>query len=391
MTFVLFSQVTMLGEVRSPGGGRPTIDPAGEPVPEQDDGRTPTRLGLGSVSAGFVTAPDDGGQTTFSSTGLEVELTCTDSRLVFVAHSEAAGQWVGQVPSRSITDVLVRARAGRRDHGRVRLLFLEPGAESGSSIRHFVDLVPARRASADEIAWAIVDRAAYDRHRWIAPSAAADHQAIEAIRSRGPVGEPGSYWIPAAAAHTARVPVEADADAVEQTIRLARAAVDHSVPLDRSPWAPPMEATESRAAGTPLPIDGMIMSVPGVTGAQTSTPPDPRPGPSMAEIRIEFDTGETLTLTSPTLIGRDPAALPGESVVLQSIPDPSFSFSKTHLLLEPAHGQITVTDRHSTNGVIAEDSAQIVTCAPGVPQQLDLPVTLRIGTRRLQVSAIHSR
>ncbi len=413
MTFVLFSQATMLGEVRSPGGRRPTIDPSGEPVHEQDDGRTPLHAELGAVSAGFVTAPDDAGQTTFGSTGLEVELTGTDSRLVLVAHSEAAGQWVGQVPYRLITDVLVRARKGRRDHGSVRILFVEPAVEPGLAGRQFVDLVPTRRTAPDELAWAIVDRAAYDRHRWIAPEAAGEHQAIEALRGHGPIGEPASYWIPAPAASTIGGAAAVDTEVIEQTIRLAREAVDRSAPLDRSPWAPPVlpvdrsapvvdvdrsvppdrsllvppvEATESRAAGAPLPIDGMIMSVPGVTPRAASLAADAPLSSAAAVVRVQLDTGETLTLESATLLGRDPAPLAGEAVALQQISDPSFSFSKTHLLIAPTGSQITVTDRHSTNGVLVEQAGRTRVCPPGVPQPLDLPVTMMIGTRRMKLT-----
>ncbi len=130
------------------------------------------------------------------------------------------------------------------------------------------------------------------------------------------------------------------------------------------------------------------MSVPGVT--PKGQDPSPTAGwvdePVGAVLRIELDTGATLTVAGPTLLGRDPAALSGETVALQAISDPSFSYSKTHLLLAPGGDQVSVTDRHSTNGVIAEQAGRTRACPPGVPVEFQLPVTLRIGGRWLSVT-----
>ncbi len=241
MTFVLFSQVTMLGELRGPGGGQPVIDPSGEPVAEQGDGPAPLHQHLVSASAGYLMAPDDAGRATFSSTGLAVELTCTDTRLVFLAHSEAAGQWVGQLPYRLITDVFVGARSTRRDPGSVRVLFLEPGGGSATD-RQFVDLVPAPKMAPDDLAWLLVDRAARDRHRWIAPEAVADHQRVETLRGRGPAS---AYWLPAATSTTAAESTPAQAS-------------DRSEPLDRSPGWPVLPVgTDRRRLSRPIGAAGL--------------------------------------------------------------------------------------------------------------------------------------
>ena len=135
----------------------------------------------------------------------------------------------------------------------------------------------------------------------------------------------------------------------------------------------------------------MIMSVPGVTPRTSSQPCTIRglgTGRSSG-VRIEFDTGETLTLTSPTLIGRDPAPLTGETTALQAISDPSFSFSKTHLLIDP--------DRrpdHRHRPTFHQRSARRTS---GRNQRLParraaassrLPATLRIGSRWMKLSRV---
>ena len=98
---------------------------------------------------------------------------------------------------------------------------------------------------------------------------------------------------------------------------------------------------------------------------------------------VLLDTGDRLPLSGPVLIGRDPANQPGESAGLLALPDPSFSVSKTHLLLTPTQYGVEVVDRHSTNGVrIDRDGGEII-CPPGAKVQAHLGDTIRFGDRSL--------
>lgn len=67
---------------------------------------------------------------------------------------------------------------------------------------------------------------------------------------------------------------------------------------------------------------------------------------------VEFDTGETVRVEGPVLVGRDPEARPGEAVRhLVPLRSADMSLSKTHARLSPAPGGVlVVTDRGSTNG-----------------------------------------
>ncbi|MFF2843459.1 RDD family protein [Paenarthrobacter sp. NPDC057981] len=78
-----------------------------------------------------------------------------------------------------------------------------------------------------------------------------------------------------------------------------------------------------------------------------------RPGTARAQavLRIRVDDGQDVQLGGSVLLGRNPAAQPGE-VVEQLLPvsDPGRSISKTHLHLRVDGDGVWVTDRNSTNG-----------------------------------------
>ncbi|UVJ40789.1 RDD family protein [Arthrobacter sp. CJ23] len=70
-----------------------------------------------------------------------------------------------------------------------------------------------------------------------------------------------------------------------------------------------------------------------------------------AVLRIRIDDGQDIQLAATALIGRNPAAQPGETAEqLLAVADPGRSISKTHLQLRVADGGVWVTDRNSTNG-----------------------------------------
>jgi hypothetical protein len=82
---------------------------------------------------------------------------------------------------------------------------------------------------------------------------------------------------------------------------------------------------------------------------------------------LQFSTGESVTVSGAGLIGRNPAAQPGEYVdQLVSIFDVGKSVSKTHLEFGQEGGRFWVSERYSTNGsVVRQPEAEPRRCEPG--------------------------
>jgi hypothetical protein len=81
---------------------------------------------------------------------------------------------------------------------------------------------------------------------------------------------------------------------------------------------------------------------------------------------LQFSTGESVTVHGTGLIGRNPAAEPGEYVdELVTIRDEGKSVSKTHLEFGQDEGRFWICDRYSTNGtVLREPGATARRCEP---------------------------
>jgi predicted nucleic acid-binding Zn ribbon protein len=82
---------------------------------------------------------------------------------------------------------------------------------------------------------------------------------------------------------------------------------------------------------------------------------------------LQFSTGESVTVSGAGLVGRNPAAQPGEFVdQLVSIFDAGKSVSKTHLEFGQEAGRFWVSDRYSTNGsTVRQPDAEPKRCEPG--------------------------
>ncbi|MFJ4227030.1 RDD family protein [Paenarthrobacter nicotinovorans] len=110
-----------------------------------------------------------------------------------------------------------------------------------------------------------------------------------------------------------------------------------------------------------------------------------RPGTARAQavLRIRIDDGQDVQLGGSVLLGRNPAAQPGE-VVEQLLPvsDPGRSISKTHLHLRVDGDGVWVTDRNSTNGsaVTTPDGLQ-TRLAPGEASFVRPGSTVQFGDR----------
>lgn len=138
------------------------------------------------------------------------------------------------------------------------------------------------------------------------------------------------------------------------------------------PWTPPRLLPDASPAPTPA-----------VVGPPAAPPADPAtPG-----VVLEFDNGARIALDgSGILIGRDPAAGPGDAgLALIPLDDPSKSISKTHLALLRTGGSIIAIDRASTNGsAVIRDGVEHA-IPPGQGIAVRSGDTLLLGERRARV------
>ena len=98
-----------------------------------------------------------------------------------------------------------------------------------------------------------------------------------------------------------------------------------------------------------------------------------------------WDTGRPVKVTGRVLIGRDPTASPEESAdQLLPVTTDSVGVSKTHLQLDISASAMTVTDRHSTNGVrVIRPDGSVSKCEPGVPTPVRIGDVVHFGGRSL--------
>lgn len=132
------------------------------------------------------------------------------------------------------------------------------------------------------------------------------------------------------------------------------------VGVPRSPEAPAMPAPAAAAAPASAPVNPTTPSpaaTPAAPAVATPAPavavseaPGPRRRGRMGGLALRLDTGETIPVTAPILLGRDPdaAAPPGARAV--PLTDTTRTLSKTHALVQPVAGGLEIIDRRSTNG-----------------------------------------
>ena len=103
---------------------------------------------------------------------------------------------------------------------------------------------------------------------------------------------------------------------------------------------------------------------------------------------VTFDTGESLVVDGPALVGRRPEPRAGEQVRhLVPLPSHDMSLSKTHAQLQVAdEGVLVVVDRGSTNGSVLIRSGVPRQLSPGRPATLLPGDTVRFGDRSMTVA-----
>ncbi|WP_240921304.1 RDD family protein [Microbacterium excoecariae] len=103
-------------------------------------------------------------------------------------------------------------------------------------------------------------------------------------------------------------------------------------------------------------------------------------------VTLAWDDGTRSVVAERTVFGRNPSG-PGEVV---AIADDTMSLSKTHFEIALDGDSATVTDLHSTNGVVIERAGTEFTAAPGTPTPLAAGDALTIGERRATVEQVGS-
>lgn len=206
---------------------------------------------------------------------------------------------------------------------------------------------------------------------------------------------------PAGAAPVRTAPAAAWADRPADPPPPGPAAVRRSAPSVPPPVPPPSVTPPVSPSGGPIdphwaaapPAPGVIAAVPGFgtpagpsldhTRMRVSAEPVAPAGPGWSAV---LDDGAVLTLAGSVLLGRDPAAGAGDpAAVTVPIVDEARSVSKTHLLLDVGPAGVSVTDRHSTNGVVVLTAGVELPCVPGVPTPVPDGSTVRFGDRSLIV------
>jgi hypothetical protein len=108
--------------------------------------------------------------------------------------------------------------------------------------------------------------------------------------------------------------------------------------------------------------------------------PAPQPRPA-AGFSLRFDSGESIPISRPILLGRnpDPTEHPGASAV--ALADDSRSLSKTHMLVRPVEGGLEIVDCHSTNGSGVIRGGTELPVAAGTPTMATDGDMIRLGDR----------
>jgi hypothetical protein len=106
---------------------------------------------------------------------------------------------------------------------------------------------------------------------------------------------------------------------------------------------------------------------------------------------LVLDDGVEINLVGTVLFGRDPSSVQGDGsgARLVAVADPEKSVSKTHLAVQSDGVDVTVVDRHSTNGstLIAPDGTER-RLVPGLATALVPGASVRFGARTVRLVTV---
>lgn len=167
------------------------------------------------------------------------------------------------------------------------------------------------------------------------------------------------------------------------------AGADLSTP---APTLQPAPAPAPTPAAAPAP-EPRPAAAPAPAPAPTPEPapqpvPAPQPAPApvappevVARFGLRFDTGESILITEPVLLGRNPDATEHPGARAIALVDDSRSLSKTHMLVRPVEGGLEIVDCRSTNGSGLIRGGTEYGVAAGTPVQTVDGDMIRLGDR----------
>jgi hypothetical protein len=155
--------------------------------------------------------------------------------------------------------------------------------------------------------------------------------------------------------------------------------------MDEGGWIvpPPGLIPPAREAGRTRGSDqgaGTVRPLPVFAPGGGAAAPVPPPRPVW---RLTLPGGRSIPVTRTVLLGRNPsrAAHAGDAELI-ALDDPTSTVSKTHAVLAPDGDGLTVTDLHSTNGVLVGGSR----IEPGMPAAVADGTDLLLGDLRIHVA-----
>lgn len=144
------------------------------------------------------------------------------------------------------------------------------------------------------------------------------------------------------------------------TVRVGEHGAAPYVPAE--PWLGSDEPVE------PLAVDNAPAPVAVATGGDAAWSTVLRTPATKQRVVLDVTGADVVTVTGTAICGRRPAhPTADDTAALQVLEDPTLSLSKTHLRIEWAGSQPTVTDLHSGNGTtLSRLGSTAVALQPGV-------------------------
>jgi hypothetical protein len=107
----------------------------------------------------------------------------------------------------------------------------------------------------------------------------------------------------------------------------------------------------------------------------------PGPAAPVREWTLVLADGQSIDVSGPVVLGRDPAALAGQPDARRvRVDDPAKSVSKTHAVVAVEGTGLQITDLHSTNGVaVREPDGSAVELASGSTAPLGAGCRILLG------------
>lgn len=137
---------------------------------------------------------------------------------------------------------------------------------------------------------------------------------------------------------------------------------------------------------------GQLLAAPRATAPAAASPPAPAPpaaprpapaGPVARPSHVRFPDGTRVPLEGRLVLGRDPGALEGHTVL--ALEDPLKLLSRSHLAIDARGARVTATDLGSANGTTLERGGASTRLAARLPVILEPGDALVIGSLRLDV------